>query len=247
MNKVMTKTRKAVAFTLILTVGSFHLMVTNSVLAQTPGKLSGDLTARGAVTLNGASAASGATVLDGGRVRTAKGAAAVVSLGRLGQVELGPESELVLKLEEGRVGGELRSGRVVVTAPAGVSVAVATADGVASAEGKAATAVAVDVSCGNTRVASSRGDARVTAGNRVEYVAAGQEVAVGQADQSAGRCARLAAAAARTGGAASLGAGGLALLLLVGVAGAVGGIVAAAQGDETSPGGGGQNLSVFRP
>ncbi|HYE72100.1 MAG TPA: hypothetical protein VEF04_02165, partial [Blastocatellia bacterium] len=208
-------------------------------------KVSGDITVKGPVMVNGVAAVSGATVLDGGRVKTGRNASAVVSLGRLGQVELGAESEFVLKLEEGRVGGQLTSGQATVSAPAGVAVAVETSDGVATAEGKTASVLKVDVSCGNTRVAASRSDAKVTAGNRVEYVAAGQEVAVGQAAQG-GRCARLTAAAAASGGAASIGAGGLAALLVIGVAGAVGGIVAASQSDtitpNTSP-----NISNFRP
>jgi hypothetical protein len=247
MNRVVKKSRKAVAFTLILTVGSFYTLLTSSAAAQTAAKLSGDLSAKGAVTLNGVSAVSGATVLDGGRVKTGRGASAVVSLGRMGQVELGAESELVLKLEEGRVGGQLRAGRAVVSAPAGVGVSVETADGVASAEGKAATVLRVDVSCGNTRVASSRSDARVTAGNKVEYVAAGQEVAVGQAAAGQNsRCTRLAnPAAAGAAGATGLGAGALAALIIAGVGGAVAAIVAAQQSDETSPTS--VNVSTFRP
>jgi hypothetical protein len=246
MNRLVNKTSKAVAFTLIFTVGSFYTTLT-SVAAQMAAKLSGDLSAKGLVTLNGAAAVSGATVLDGGRLKTGRGSTAVVSLGRLGQVELGAESELVLKLEEGRVGGQLRTGRAVVSAPSGVAVAVETADGMAVSEGKGATVLTVDVSCGNTRVASSRSEAKVMAGNRVEYVAAGQEVAVGQA--AAGqpnRCTRLAnPAAAGAAGATALSAGALAALLIAGVGGAVAAIVAAQQSDETSPGS--VNISTFRP
>jgi hypothetical protein len=88
----------------------------------------------------------------------------------------------------------------------------------------------IDVTCGNTRVASSRGAAKVTAGSKVEAVAAGSEVAVGQA-QGAPRCARLATSSMTD----KLSPAAVAALIIAGVGGAVGGIVAAAQSDNITP------------
>jgi hypothetical protein len=218
----------------MLTVGSFYSLVTTTALAQTASKAAGDLSVTGQVTLNGAAAISGATVFSSSRVKTWPKGAATVNLGKLGRIELGPDTEMTLSFSEGTVGGQLLSGRAVVSAPAGVAISVTTSDGAAVADGKQATSLIVDVTCGNTRVASSRGDAKVTSSNKVEYVAAGQEVAVGtQTPAQGSRCTRLTAAgAAGTGG--GLSAGAIAALIIAGVGGAVGGIVAASQSDNVT-------------
>jgi hypothetical protein len=247
MSKRMTGIKKATAATLIITVGIFQSLITGTAIAQVTPKMAGILSVRGSVTLNGVSNINGATIFDGGLVKTGDGSAAVINLGKMGQVELASDSELVLKLESGIIGGNLRSGQATVSAPTGVMVNILTADGVAVSEGKDATVLSVNVACGNTHVTSSRSDAKVTAGERVEVVAAGQEVAVGT--QSAGdpqRCPRIAVQQARLGGATALTGGALAALIILGLGGAITGIVVASQGDSTSSNFTGV-LSGFRP
>ncbi len=117
----------------------------------------------------------------------------------------------------------------MVNAPAGVTINVVTADGVAAADGKQAVTLMIDVTCGNTRVAANRSGAKVTSGNKVEVVAAGAEVAVGQA--AAPRCARLSTSSQSEG----LSTGALAALIIAGVGGATGGIIAATQADDVTP------------
>ena len=119
----------------------------------------------------------------------------------------------------------------MVNAPVGVGVSLATADGIASSDGKQASALTVDVSCGNTRVASSRSEAKVTAGSKTETVAAGQEVAVGTQASQAPRCTRLLAASQGT----KLSSGAIAALIIAGIGGAVGVIIAAASADNVTP------------
>jgi hypothetical protein len=220
--------RKALAIAVMMTVGSFYSLVTTSALAQT-AKAAGELSVSGGVTINGAPAISGATVFSESKVKTTTNGAATINLGKLGRVQLGPESEMTLSFTEGKIGGNLSAGRATVTAPTGVAIAVATAEGVATADGKTAATLTVDVTCGNTRVAASRSDAKVTSGNKVEHVAAGSEVSVGQAQ--APRCARLSTAGQSQG----LSAGAIAALIIAGVGGAVAGIVAASQSDNVTP------------
>ena len=195
LNKVACMRKKMIAVTLMITVASFSSLITSSAIAQVSSKLAGELSARGTVTLNGLAVTTGATVFNGSNVKTSKGAA-TINLGKLGQLELSSDSEIVLNLNNGVIGGELRSGRVVVSAPMGVGVNVMTAEGLAVAEGKEATLLTVDVSCGNTRVASTRNEAKITAGSRVEVVAAGQEVSVGTQAGDSSRCPRMAPASA---------------------------------------------------
>ena len=62
--------KKIIAIALIVTVGSFSSLITGSAMAQVTSKLAGELSARGAVTLNGVNATSGATVFSGSLVKT---------------------------------------------------------------------------------------------------------------------------------------------------------------------------------
>ncbi|HZS09421.1 MAG TPA: hypothetical protein VFD58_31605, partial [Blastocatellia bacterium] len=97
--------------------------------------------------------------------------------------------------------------------------------------------ITVDLTLGNTRVMSRRSDARITAGSKVEYVASGQEAAIGTQNPGQGtRCTRLSAVGAAGAGGAGLSGGALAALIIAGVGGAVAGIVAATQADSVSPG-----------
>lgn len=220
--------RKALTVAVMLVVGAFYSLTTTSALAQA-AKAAGELSVTGSVMINGTQAISGATVFSDSKIKTSRNSGATINLGKLGRVQLGPESEMALRFGEGNIGGNLMAGRAVVSAPAGVSINVATVEGVATADGKQAATLTIDVTCGNTRVAASRSAAKVTSGSKVEVVAAGSEVAVGQAQ--APRCARLSTASQ----AQELSSGALAALIIAGVGGAVAGIVAASQADNVTP------------
>lgn len=237
MNNKVTGIKKTLTVTLMVAVGSLNTLV----LAQVSPKLSGEMSVRGTVTLNGINATSGATVLDMGKIKTANNGVATINLGSLGQVELASDSELVLKVDNGVIGGNLRSGKVIVSTPSGVRVNILTTEGVAATEGNEAAIVSVDVSCGNTRVMSSKSDARLTSGTKVEYVAAGQEIAVGSPNPQAPNCKRMAVIPAHAG----LASGALAALLIAGIGGALVGIIATTQGDDTTVPQ--LNISGFRP
>jgi hypothetical protein len=239
MGRKQTTFRKSLTVVVMVTVSCFYTLATTSVFAQTSAK-AGELTVAGSVLINGTQAISGATIFSESKLKTARNSAATINLGKLGRVQLGPDSEMTLRFAEGNIGGNLTSGRAVVSAPAGTSISVATAEGVTTADGKQASTLTIDVTCGNTRVASLRSSAKVTSGSKVEYVPAGSEVAVGQA-QAAPRCARLATSSM----ADKLSPGAVAALIIAGVGGAVGGIVAASQSDNLTPSS--VVVSGFRP
>jgi hypothetical protein len=231
--------QKALTVSLMITVSSFYTLVPVTALAQTGSKASGELSVSGQVTINGTAAISGATIFSDSTIKTSQKGSATVNLGKLGRVQLGPESEMLVRFSDGNVGGNLVAGRAVASTPAGVTVSVATREGTAVADGKQASVLTVDVSCGNTRVAATHGEATVTSNGKVESVAAGHEVAVGQAQ--APRCTRLATSSFGAG----LSGGALALLLIAGVGLAVAGIIAATQSDEVTSGS--VVVSSFRP
>ena len=219
--------RKAVAIGLMLAVGSFTTLWTTSALADAAPKAAGELAIMGTVLLNGTPAISGATIFSESTLKTTNGNA-IINLGKQGRIELGANAEMTVRFSGTVIGGNLLSGRATVNAPAGVAVSVATAEGTAVSEGKSAALLTVDVTCGNTRVAAARSDAKLVAKNKVEYVAAGTTASAGQ---QAPRCARLAAASKTEG----LSAGALAALIIAGIGGAVAGIIAASQSDDVTP------------
>jgi hypothetical protein len=67
----------------------------------------------GSVTINGTSAISGATVFSESRIRTAANSSAIINLGRMGRLQLGPESEMTVRFSDGALGGSLTAGRAV--------------------------------------------------------------------------------------------------------------------------------------
>ena len=99
MRSNITGFRKALTVIVMMTVGSFSSLLTNAAMAQVAPKLAGDISVRGSVMLNGVTASNGATVFANGRIRTGSNSGATINLGKLGQVELEADSELVLRLE----------------------------------------------------------------------------------------------------------------------------------------------------
>jgi len=208
--------RKSIAFGLAVAVLSVYSMV---VLA-TPGQKgpSGELSVSGQVTVNGQTAISGATVFSDSTVATAANSSAVVSLGKLGRVELLPNSSVKLSFTDSGIAALLDAGRVRVSTPAGVAATVTTKDGTAVADLAQAAAFTVDVECGNTIVATQAGLVQLNAGGAAKQIAAGNQDTAGTAAPGT-RCTRL----TRPDSFGHLGGGALAALLL-----AAGGAVAAA-------------------
>jgi len=206
-----TWSRKSIAFSLAVAILSVYSMV---VLA-TPGQTgpSGELSVSGQVTVNGQSAISGATVFSDSTVTTAKGSSAVVSLGKLGRLDVLPESSIKLSFTDSGVTAMLDAGRVRVSS--GSMTSIVTKDGSAVADAPAV--FTVDVECGNTVVATQSGNVTLRAGDSTKQIAAGSQDSAGQAAPGT-RCTRL-----KTEGMKGIGGGALAALLL-----AAGGAIAAA-------------------
>jgi len=213
-----TWSRKSIAFCLAVAVLSVYSMV---VLA-TPGQMgqtgpSGELSVTGQVTVNGQNAISGATVFSDSTVSTAQNSSAVVSLGKLGRVELLPGSIMKLSFNETSVTGMLEAGRARLSTPAGIAASITTKDGSAVADSKQASVFTVDTECGNTVVATQAGNVELRSGDKTTQIAAGTQDTAGTAAPGT-RCTRL-----KTEGMKGLSGGALAALLL-----AAGGAIAAA-------------------
>ena len=211
-----TWSRTPITLALALAILCTYSMVALASPQQGQGP-TGDLSVVGEVSVNGTSAISGATVFSDSTITTGQNSSAVVSLGKLGRVELLPNSSLKLSFTDKGVSGMLESGRVRVSSSSGVSASVTTKDGVALADANQPNVFMVDVECGNTVVSTQSGRVELRAGNTVKQIAAGGQDTAGQATPGT-RCTRFQQPAMH-----GLSSGALAALLL-----AAGGAIAAA-------------------
>lgn len=209
-----TWSRTPITLALALAILCSYSMVALASPQQGP---TGDLSVVGEVSVNGTSAISGATVFSDSTITTGQNSSAVVSLGKLGRVELLPNSSLKLSFTDKGISGMLEAGRVRVSSSSGVAASITTKDGVALADANQPDVFMVDVECGNTVVSTQSGRVELRAGNTVKQIAAGGQDTAGQATPGT-RCTRFQQPEMR-----GLSSGALAALLL-----AAGGAIAAA-------------------
>ena len=216
--------RKPITLALAMAVLCVQSMV---ALAAQQGQAgpTGDLSVVGEVTVNGTSAISGATVFSDSTVTTGQNSSAVVSLGKLGRVELLPNSSMKLSFNDTGVTGMLSQGRVRLSTSSGVNASVTTKDGMAVADVNQPNVFMVDIECGNTLVSTQSGRVELRAGDSVKQIAAGNQDTAGQATPGT-RCTRFTQPDMR-----GLSGGALAALLLA-VGGAVAAAIIASQDDD---------------
>lgn len=134
---------------------------------------SGELSISGQVTVNGQKVISGGTFFSGSSIVTAENSSAIVSLSKMGRVELSPNSSLILNFTEDGVTGMLDKGVANVSTVAGVSVNIATKDGTVVVDGSQATSFTVTTNRGNTVVTTAIGLAELRSGATTQQIAAG--------------------------------------------------------------------------
>jgi hypothetical protein len=136
----------------------------------------------GQVSVNGTAAISGATVFSDSTVTTAARSSAVVSLGKLGRVEVLPGTTMKLNFSDANVSvSMLDAGRVRLSSSSNVTAATTTRDGQITSTGNQRNEYIVDTSCGNTFVAVKKGTVELRAGNSVKQIAAGSQDTAGTA------------------------------------------------------------------
>ncbi len=165
----------------LVTLAVAALVVAGSQQASraNAGKL---LQVEGEVTVNGTAAISGATVFSDSTVTTAARSSAVVSLGKLGRVEVFPSSTMKLTFSDPNVTvAMLDQGRVRVSSSSGVNASVNTRDGNIKTTGNQRNEFIVDTSCGNTFISVKKGTVELRAGDSVKQIAAGSQDTAGTA------------------------------------------------------------------
>lgn len=160
-------------------VAAAVLTVYSMLALASPGARSGELSALGNVTVNGQRVISGGTIFSDSTIVTAQDSSATVSLGKLGRIELSPNSGLRLSFSDNGIVGTLEAGRSRVSTPTGVSVNLATKDGSVVVDGTEATSFSINLENGNTSVATESGIAKLTSAGSVTRLAAGESGVAG--------------------------------------------------------------------
>ncbi|HSS19003.1 MAG TPA: hypothetical protein VLL54_02915 [Pyrinomonadaceae bacterium] len=136
----------------------------------------------GTVQVNGTSAISGATVFSDSTVTTAAKSSAVVSLGKLGRVEVHENTTMKLSFTDSGISvSMLSAGRVRVSSSPHATAQATTNDGEVVATGRPQNWFTVDTSCGNTFVSVQKGTVELRAGSTVKQIAAGSQDSAGTA------------------------------------------------------------------
>ncbi len=171
-----TWSRKFVAVVAAVAVLSVYSMV---VLATPGAKASGVLSVSGQVTVNGQRVIAGGTLFSDSTISTADQSTASVSIGKLGRVELAPNSNLRLSFADNSLNAMLETGSARVSTLAGITVNLTTKDGAVVVDGSQATSFTVNASHGRTSISTESGLAQLRAAGNVTQVAAGESANAG--------------------------------------------------------------------
>ena len=174
----LTNVRILAVISVILGLGIMAIVVTQTTRSNS-AKL---LEVVGTVTVNGSAAIAGAPVNSESSITTASRSSAVVSLGKLGRVEVFPSSNLKLTFADPSVSvAMLDQGRVRISSSSGVNASTTTNDGEIATTGNQRNEYIVDTSCGATFVSVKKGAVELRAGSTVKQIAAGNQDTAGTA------------------------------------------------------------------
>jgi len=172
--------RRSVTAVTLVAVWCVYSMVAFAL----PVDIKGEITVNGQVTINGASAVSGATVFSDSTITTAKGSSAVVSLGKLGRVEIQSETTVKLNFTDGSIVAMLDQGRVRVSSSSGVAATVTTKNGTFMGDSGQANNFVVEAECSHSHVDTSAGVVTMRTGSTDKQVAAGTTATAGDLTQT---------------------------------------------------------------
>jgi hypothetical protein len=227
-------TRKSLAILTTLAIWSVYTMVA----VAAPKDLTAELSVSGQVTVNGNPTTVNTTIGSDSTIVTGANSSAVVSLGKLGRVELQADSSLQLKFTATSILGILSAGKVRVSNASGVASTVTTKDAAIVGDTAQANTFDVEVECSHTHADTISGSVTMRSGDSDKQIAAGSGSVAGNMEQTGCQPCR------RKGGnpgaypVAGLSTGALAAIIL-GALGAAGAAIffGSTKNDVTSGGG----------
>ncbi|MBK9154090.1 MAG: hypothetical protein IPM25_07720 [Chloracidobacterium sp.] len=170
---------------LIASFTSIAVLFVSSAFSLPGSKdLTGEITVRGQVTVNGQTAVSNATILSGSTIVTGANSSAIVSLGKVGRIEIMEDSNLVLNFSENSITAILSSGKAKVANAAGVAATVTTKDATVIADSSMADNFTVEVECSHTHVDTLAGVVTMREGTSDRQIAAGTSASAGNLSQT---------------------------------------------------------------
>lgn len=158
--------------------------VTSMVAFAAPKDVSGEITVTGQVTVNGQSAVSDSTIVSGSVITTGADSSAVISLGKLGRIELLADSNFTLRFTDNSITGVLSQGKARISNSVGIATSVATNDATVIADAGQANNFALEVECSHTHVDTLSGLVTLRSGNSDKQVAAGTSATAGNLSQT---------------------------------------------------------------
>ena len=207
------------------------LCVYTSVSFAQTKDAAGEITVTGQVTVNGQPAVSNATIVSGSTVVTGANSSAIVSLGKIGRVEVLADSNITLNFSDNGITAILSSGKAKVSNAAGVATSVTTKDTTIIADSGQADSFLVEVECSHTHVDTIAGMVTMREGTADKQIAAGTSASAGNLAQTGCQ------PCLRPNSAPPVPIGGWPWLLLI-VAGVAGAVIFLPDNDNESGGGG---------
>lgn len=172
--------RKSITSATMVAVWCVYSMVAFAL----PKDVSGEITVTGQVTVNGQAAVSNSTILSGAVINTAQGSSAVVSLGKLGRVEVQAGTTVTLNFTDNVIVAMMDLGKVRVSNSAGVATTVTTKNATFLGDSAQANNYTVEAECSHSHVDTSAGIVTMRQGSADKQVVAGTNATAGNLVQT---------------------------------------------------------------
>ncbi len=171
-------------FTTLFTAVAVWCVYSSVALAAGPKDVTGEITVSGQVTVNGQNAVSNSTIISGATIVTGPDSSAVVSLGKMGRVELNANSNITLRFSDNSIIGMLDEGKVRVSNAAGVATTFTTKHATVIADAGQADSFTVEAECSHTHVDATTGTVIMREGTSDKQVVAGTTATAGNLEQT---------------------------------------------------------------
>ncbi len=173
-------TRKSLAILTTIAIWSVYTMVA----VAAPKDLTAEISVTGQVTVNGNPTTVNTTIGSDSTIVTGANSSAVVSLGKLGRVEMQADSSLKLQFTTTSIVGILSAGKVRVSNASGVASTVTTKDAAIIGDPAQANTFDVEVECSHTHADAIAGSVTMRSGATEKQVAAGTGSVAGNLEQT---------------------------------------------------------------
>lgn len=171
---------KLTSLVLTVTILSVYSMV---ALAGTKG-VTGEITVTGSVTVNGQTVVSNSTIVSGSVIVTGANSSATISLGKVGRIEVLPNTSFTLNFADTSITGIIEEGKVRVANGAGIATTITSKHSVAIADAGQANTFIVEAECSHTHIDTVSGAVTMRTGNTDKQVAAGTDATAGNLTQT---------------------------------------------------------------